>query len=293
MLTETSKRLQTYELTIRELNEEDLDKLHELSVAVRWPHRPNDWKMLISLGGKGYVGCDSIGRIVASAMWFPHGENFATIGMLITSPRLQTLGAGRWMMKHVMRECAGKHILLNATKAAYRLYESLSFRPIHTVYQHQGIASPSVGVPEPDNAHIRELKPSDIPSIVSLDQCAFGHNRENVIKTIIECAQGTVLIRSGQIEAFALCRKFGRGHVVGPIVAKNNDDAIALTAPHISEHSGSFLRIDTTQTTGTFKEYLTRSGLSEYDTVTAMTKDSFTPHQGQFTCYALASQALN
>ncbi|WCN09649.1 GNAT family N-acetyltransferase [Marinomonas mediterranea] len=293
MLADTSKRLQTYELTIRELNEEDIDKLHELSVAVRWPHRPNDWKLLLSLGGKGFVGCDPIGRIVASAMWFPYGDDFVTIGMLITSPKLQTLGAGRWLMKHVMRECSGRHVLLNSTKAAYRLYESLSFRPIHKIYQHQGIATPSVGVPAPADTQIRDMEADDLESILALDFKAFGLNRSNVINTILEHATGTVLVRSGSIEGFSFCRKFGRGQVVGPIVSTNNDDAIALTAPHVSRHSGTFLRVDTSQQTGTFKDYLIRSGLAEYDTVTTMTNDQFEPHQGDVTCYALASQALS
>ncbi|WP_348627650.1 hypothetical protein [Rhizobium sp. L9] len=58
-------------------------------------------------------------------------------------------------------------------------------------------------------------------------------------------SKGVVLVRSGRVEAFALCRRFGRSHVVGPVVAVSDADAIAVVHPHALEHAGSFLRLDT------------------------------------------------
>ncbi|MFC6673396.1 GNAT family N-acetyltransferase [Marinobacterium aestuariivivens] len=113
MSNETSKRLQTYELTLRDLQDNDIDKLHQLSVGVGWPHRPDDWRLLLKLG-KGFAACDKIGRVVGSAMWFPMGVDFATVGMVITSPRLQALGGGRWLMDHVLQQCDGRRLQVNA-----------------------------------------------------------------------------------------------------------------------------------------------------------------------------------
>ncbi len=33
-------------------------------------------------------------------MWFRHSPELATIGMVITSPRLQTQGTGLWLMEY-------------------------------------------------------------------------------------------------------------------------------------------------------------------------------------------------
>ena len=291
MPSETSKRLETYELTIREMTLEDIDKLHELSITVLWPHRPEDWLMLLKLG-KGFVGCDPIGRIVASGMWFPIGDHFATIGMVITSPRLQALGGGRWIMKHVMAQCENRDIVLSSTKAGYRLYQSLAFQPVTTVFQYQGIATLIDQSRLAIQTGIRKLEVNDTESILQLDKSAFGTDRSNIIKAVLEKSQGSVLIRDDKIIGFALCRKFGRGHVIGPVVAKNSADAIALIAPHVNQHAEHFLRIDTTIQDKVFLEFLNESGMHEFDTVTTMTSKPLQSANTDFYSFALVSQAL-
>ncbi|BFM51155.1 GNAT family N-acetyltransferase [Marinomonas sp. THO17] len=291
MPNETSKRLETYELTIRDMTHEDVDKLHELSITVHWPHRPHDWQMLLSLG-KGVVGCDPIGRIVASGMWFPIAEKFATIGMVITSPRLQMLGGGRWIMKHVMAQCAEHNIILNATKAGHRLYQSLGFHDVAKVSQHQGIAtsiSPSLF---PVEGNIRLLESPHIADIIALDGQAFGTVREQVMQTLLANSTGSVLMRNDKVAGFALCRKFGRGHVIGPVVAATPQDAIALVTPHVNDHAGQFLRLDTCHQDAFFKDFLSICGLPEFDQVTTMKNSAFDMTKTDLQSFALASQAL-
>ncbi|TGU31125.1 N-acetyltransferase, partial [bacterium M00.F.Ca.ET.152.01.1.1] len=94
------------------------------SLSVGWPHRAEDWQFLRETG-QGFVALDEIGRVLGSAMWFAHGAGLATVGMVITSPRLQTLGAAQWLMKRVFDRIPGCDLRLNATRAARRLYLSL------------------------------------------------------------------------------------------------------------------------------------------------------------------------
>lgn len=291
MRNETSKRLHVYDLTVRDLRDTDLGKLHELSVGVGWPHRPADLRLLMRLG-RGLVGCDEIGRVVASAMWFPMGEDFATIGMVITSPRLQALGAGRWMMKHVLRECGDRFLRLNTTRAAYRLYESLSFVPVATVWQCQGEAIAPGKVSAPEGGRIRAVRASDFPRMLELDQAAYGADRAKIYDVLREFSKGTALERNGHLAGFALCRRFGRGHLVGPIVARDDADAIALTAPHVASHAGRFLRVDTVHGDSEFSDYLIRCGLSVYDTVTTMTLGTRTETRSDMQIFGLAAHTL-
>ncbi|TIU57652.1 MAG: GNAT family N-acetyltransferase, partial [Mesorhizobium sp.] len=121
-------------MRIADIEDVELERLHALSLSVGWPHRAEDWQFLRG-SGQGFVALDEIGRVLGSAMWFGHGSGFATVGMVITSPRLQTLGAGQWLMKRVFEKVGGRDLRLNATRAARRLYLSLDFQPEKTVYQ--------------------------------------------------------------------------------------------------------------------------------------------------------------
>lgn len=277
-----------YELTCGPMRTEDVPRLHELSVSVSWPHRAADWDMLLRLG-QGWVARDDIGRIVGSAMWFPYGAGVASIGMVITSPRLQENGAGKWLMQRVLSETTGRARMLNATKAAFRLYVSLGFKQLATVNQQNG----TVGEVPDFPATARPMRPEDRGQIAALDQAALGAPRPEVLAAVLDAAEtGSVIERDGRVVGFALIRRFGRGRVVGPVVAQDDADAIALCGPLIAPHSGAFLRLDTREGEGPFRRFLTASGIAEYDRVQFMSLEPLPAPQGPARTYALISQAL-
>jgi ribosomal protein S18 acetylase RimI-like enzyme len=277
-----------YGLTSTPLQLEDVPRLHELSVSVSWPHRAADWEMLLHLG-RGWAARDDIGRIVGSAMWFPYGTDLASIGMVITSPRLQENGAGRWLMRRVFDETRGRVRMLNATKAAFRLYVSLGFKTLATVNQQNGV----VGDVPAFAAAARAMRPEDRARILELDRAALGAPRSGVLDAVLNAAEaGTVTESDGRITGFALIRRFGRGRVLGPVVAENDLDAIALCGPLIAPHRGEFLRLDTREPEGDFRRFLTASGIVEYDTVQRMSLEPLPEPQGPARTYGLISQAL-
>ena len=288
--------LDSYRLALADIGEARLDALHALSISVRWPHRAEDWEMLRQFG-HGRALLDGIGRVLGTAMWFPYGGAFMTIGMVITTPRLQANGGGRWLMKQVMAEAGHRALGLNATRAAWRLYTSLGFTPDAKVFQRNGIAARPPEPPRPAGTQLRPLLASDLAEIAALDAQAFGAQRGALLGALLQTAQGVVLLRNGRIAAFALCRPFGRGHVIGPVVAATDAEAVAVTAPLAAPLAGRFLRIDTRRAEGGFADFLTLCGLPLYDVVTSMSlgrrwvraaaPDGENPHS-----FALASQAL-
>ncbi|OAP36358.1 GNAT family acetyltransferase [Sinorhizobium glycinis] len=290
-----SKRLDSFELTISDITDADLDALHALSMSVGWPHRAEDWQIVRELG-KGVVARDAIGRVLGSAMWFDYAPDFTNIGMVITSPRLQMLGAGRWMMNHVLAQTGSRAIGLNATRSARRLYSSLGFIAERTVYQCNGEAVAPPDGSLPPGTRLRALARDDLDEIAALDVAAYRADRRPVLARLLEISKGVALVRGDQIAAFSLCRRFGRGHLIGPLVAANDEDAIAVTRPHVADHAGNFLRLDTRQKSGPFAEFLAQSGLPVYDTVTSMSlRRPWLPEEAGSEApiiYALATQAL-
>lgn len=277
-----------YALSCTPMQIDDIPRLHELSVAISWPHRAADWEMLLRLG-QGWAVRDDIGRIVGSAMWFPYGDRLASIGMVITSPRLQEHGTGNWLMRRLLQDTQGRARMLNATKAAIRLYVSLGFKPLATVNQQNGILGPVPAFP----ATARAMRPEDRTQIMALDQAALGAPRTRALEAVLEAAEaGTVIERDGQLVGFALIRRFGRGRVIGPLVALDDDDAMALCGPLLAPHQGKFLRLDTREPEGAFRRFLTQSGIVEYDTVQRMALETLPEPQGPARTYALISQAF-
>ncbi len=115
--TRLTKMLDSYELRAVPMAPTDIPQLHELSVSVIWPHRPEDWELAIR-HGIGLVARDEIERVVGSGMWYPLGDTHAAVGMVITSPRMQEHGTGRWMMNLLMEQTGERGLVLNATRAA-------------------------------------------------------------------------------------------------------------------------------------------------------------------------------
>ncbi len=264
-----SKQIESFALSLSDIGQVDVDKLHALSLSVRWPHRAKDWELLCRVG-TGFAASDDIGRVLATAMWFPQGERFASIGMVITSPRLQTHGAGLWLMHHALNELQGRDIGLNATWAAERLYLSLGFRREASVYQHQGRARETAPLPLPDGLSLRELTRDDAPQILDLDTRAAGYDRGALLAEILPSSTGFGLFGGDTLLAYALRRPFGRGTLIGPVVAASDHEAIAVVAPHIAAQSGTFVRLDTRRKTGDFSNSLSAAGLGLFDTVATM-----------------------
>ena len=290
-------QLEAFELKLEDIAGADIEKLHALSVGVGWPHRPKDWQMLLQ-NGNGVVAVDSIGRLAGCAMWFDFGPTFSTIGMVITPPRLQARGAGSWMMLHVMQQAGKRQFGLNATRAAKRLYQSMGFAIEKTVFQCQGEATPVAAPQLSGGATLRALKPGDIDAVLALDAKAFGAGRQSLFNSLLPVSKGIVLVRGQRIEAFSLCRGFGRGALIGPVVALNEADAIAVTHPHVVDHAGQFLRLDTREESGAFPQYLANSGIAVFDTVTTMSLGArwMQSDDGQGSMprtWALASQAFS
>lgn len=266
-----SVRLKSFELIARDVNEVDIELLHALSISVRWPHRASDWELL-RRAGHGIAAVDEIGRVFGSAMWFPQGADFATIGLVITTPRAQAQGGGRWLMDQMLEQCGDRNLALNATHAAYPLYISLGFVSEAIVYLREGEIGAELPPVPALNGELSALPADRLGEIAALDLRALGTDRGRLLALLAEDAAITVLRRDGAVVGYAMRRKFGRGFVIGPMVAASQEDAMQLTAAHLRQLEGSIVRVDSRERTGAFAEYLERAGLRLGQTVTTMSK---------------------
>lgn len=261
--------LDNFRITARDVAEASLESLIALSVGVGWFHRLEDWAFMREVG-RGQVAMDETGRVHGVAMWFPFGDQCATIGMVITSPRLQKHGGAQWLMRQILKQTRGRALGLHATQQSHKLFLSLGFSDEGIVYQYQGnVGTPPDVEPAPD-AEIREFTHADLPTIRELDRAATGWDRHELFDALIARSRGIVLSRKGKVEAFALMRPFGRGMVVGPIIAPREEDALRVLHPLIADSKNSFVRIDIWDESGRLANFARLSGLRLSEKVTRM-----------------------
>ena len=267
-----------------------LAEAHALSIAVKWPHRLEDWAFMLSLG-RGAVALDG-DRVIGTIMWWPCGAGRATLGMIIVAPERQGQGLGRRLMEGALAEIGPRSILLNATKEGMPLYGKMGFEEIDLVQQHQGVPTlPSAGTVIAD-VPMWLAQPSDLDDIVELDTREVGSSREAMLAALMQVGRGLLVQRDGQLLGYATCREFGRGHVIGPVVAADEVIARALIRTWIERLGSSFVRTDVRASCGLHDWLITR-GLERVDEVFTMARVVSQDQRTQSPqLFALASQAL-
>ncbi len=269
------------------MKDADIAAAHGLSVEARWPHRAEDWRLMLAVG-HGFVACDAAGRVMGSAMWWPFGEGLATIGMVIVSPQLQGRGIGRRLMRELFSAAGDRTIRLTSTVAGRPLYESEGFRVTGGNTQYQGIVNAAVALDDP---RVRPAVEADWPAIAALDREAAGGDRARLLDVLRGEGRTVVLEAEGRIAGFSVCRPFGRGHIAGPTVAPDAEAAIALLSPHVRAHANAFLRIDTPERNGPLARFAEACGLANVDVSVTMTR-GLPPRIGRARIFTLANQAL-
>ncbi|HEY1149963.1 MAG TPA: GNAT family N-acetyltransferase [Pseudoduganella sp.] len=276
------------------MTEADVPAAHQLSLAVRWPHRLEDWQFVQRLGA-GYVaeaeGPDGQPVITGTALCWSHGTEFASIGMVIVSPDWQGQGIGKKLMSLALGELGKRTVLLHATEAGKALYESYGFSAFGTVHQHQGTVFKTPLLQLPVGERIRPMGARDAAKIAALAGRAAGMPRATVLSALQNVAEGVVIDRYDEMVGFALLRRFGHGYAIGPVVAPDIERAKALIAHWTGTYGGAFLRIDVNAESG-LSPWLTELGLVQVDSVLTMSRGEPPLNDPGMKVYGLISQAL-
>ncbi|MGR3805174.1 MAG: N-acetyltransferase [Marinibacterium profundimaris] len=284
-------QVDTFKARIEPIDTSMIRQMHALTVSVFWPHRAPDLALALGLGS-GYVALDQIDRLLSTAMGFPSGEDFATLGMMVTTPRLQSHGTGGRLLRRVMRDQAGRDLRLTATREGYRLYEVAGFTPVAPVHQHQGVAR-AIRPPEPARGvSVRPMIEADLAALRALDLHAYGAARDRILDGLLKVSDVVVAERGGEIEGYAMMRKFGKGRLIGPLVAEQDTVAMQLAAAFITAREGDFLRIDTIIASERFEAFVAAAGLGVFDTVTDMRYGRLRRATSGPMTYAMAMQSL-
>jgi len=259
----------------------------KLSQEMSWPYRLEDWDVALQLG-HGFV-LQRAGVVIGTGAWWPYGDTHASAGMIIVAKDAQGRGYGARLMDALLASAHPRTIALNSTPEGIMLYRRRGFVPIGVIHQHQGI--PRECCEPPRSGLVRSMVPSDFETIVGLDREATGWTRREMLSRLMEIGYGYVLLRDDTPCGYAISRIFGRGHVIGPVVADSPTDARVLIQAALAPLARVFVRIDTS-TTSQLGEWLEGIGLEQVSDATTMVLGTPAPSTGPARTFAIANQSF-
>lgn len=278
-------------VVLRAMTPEDLPQAHALSAELRWPHRPADWEQMFA-HAEGLVA-ERDGQVIATAQRWLWGADHATIGLVIVTPACQGRRIGHRLMSLLLQGLEGRSVLLHATAQGRGLYERLGFVRTGEVRQHQGMAVPTPLIALAPGCRLRPAGRNESQALQRLDAQARGMPRPALVDHLLSQSEACVVLDcDGDQAGFAMLRRFGRGHVIGPVIAADAQGAKALIAHLAGMNAGRFTRIDIDFDSG-LTEWLEDIGLQRVDAPTTMVRGEPLEHRaGGPRLYALVTQAV-
>ncbi|WP_420819300.1 GNAT family N-acetyltransferase [Paraburkholderia flava] len=279
-------------IVYRPFTSDDIPAAHALSIAVKWRHRIDDWRFA-ARAGHGFVAEDASGVIGTVLVW-KFDREAGSLGMVIVAPDHQGRGIGRRLLELALAELGPRITQIHATPPAQPLCVKLGFEKRVTIRQHQGAAFQPPLVSLPPGERLRPIGANDTPRLVELASRASGVDRSVLLPQVLDVANGIALDRDGELTGFALFRRFGDGHVIGPVVAPRSgatSRARALISYWLAQNAGMFVRIDTPDDSG-LSEWLEGLGLPLVDSVDWMMLGGALPDDPQFRQFAITNQSV-
>lgn len=275
------------------MQRDDLAQAWQLSKDLTWPHRLEDWEQMLSLGN-GVVAITPEGTVIGTILWWAWGKQAACLGMIIVSPAWQGHGIGKHLMALARQALPGYRLHLNATSSGVPLYEKTGFHSTGVVAQHQGNVSTVPLIPLPEGCRMRPMGSADLSAICAMDTAALRMDRSALVEHLMNDGRGILVDSEKGILGFSFCRKFGWGHVAGPVIAQDPTFALPMLAYWAGTCAGQFLRVDLPQDE-TVTTLLDQWGLLRVGSVVSMTTEptettNFQPDTPS--CFALCSQAF-
>ena len=269
---------------------EHLEGALRLSQEMSWPYRLEDWAFALELG-QGFVLLDGARSVIATAAWWAHGEEHAAAGMIIVAKAARGRGHGARLLDALLAAAHPRTIALNSTAEGLALYERRGFVRTGVIQQHQG--APDERHQPPPASLVRSMAASDVEAAARLDRQATGWARRQMLDRLIQASDCHVLVREGEPRGCAISRLFGRGHVNGPMVAKNAADARAsIEGAALARLAQVFVRVDTTATSQ-LGDWLESIGLRQVGDATTMVLGNQTPSTGPARMFTLANESFN
>lgn len=211
----------------------DIDGCLSLVREAGWNQIQADWDHML-VQGHGFGIRDENASLVATAVALPYPPSVGWIGMVLVAGAFRNRGFATRLLKHAIEELKSQGLtpMLDATPAGRKVYEPLGFVPVFTISRWRGVAS---GRPQADRRD-----PFDIDAAGAMDRQVFGASRRALLADLRARNDGIVLT-SAERPGFLLSRAGRTAFHLGPVVAEDEADAVALCSRALDQIAGPVL----------------------------------------------------
>ncbi|MBN9409659.1 MAG: GNAT family N-acetyltransferase [Burkholderiales bacterium] len=195
-----------------------------LSTASGWNQTLADWQLFIGHGEVTGLK-DDAGTLVATAAALPYAGGQGWISMVLVRDDWRRRGLATQLLNDCVRALHARAVtpVLDATPDGAEVYRRIGFVEGFALarWQGQGVAGPTA------DARVRDAGPADADAIGALDREVTGLDRGFLLRDVL-ARPGTQALTLHDGTGFVLARGGVRAVQVGPLVAGNEDDALAL-----------------------------------------------------------------
>ena len=214
------------QLTLRVMTRADLAFADHVRALAGWNQTLADWQRFLDTEGEGCFVAEWNGQPAGTATTTVYGRDLAWIGMVLVHPDHRQQGIGTALLERCIayaRRRDVRGIKLDATPLGKKVYDNLGFQDEWTISRW---VTPKF-CPEPvrRDPRIRAWRDSETPSILDLDQAAFGVARRKILPALAAQSRHALVLESesGRIDAFGMVRAGSRALYLGPVVAAAAD----------------------------------------------------------------------
>lgn len=190
------------------------------------------------------------GRLMGSCFYHPRPHH-VSLGIMNMHPNYFGQGVGRALLQHIIDFTdRGGYQTLRLTQSAFNLdsfslYNRAGFVP-RCAYQDMLVQVPAGGLrfsPPPGAGQVRPARPGDVAAMAALEMEVSGITREPDYRHAIENRPGFWRVSvyedpRGQIEGWIISSGHPALNMLGPCVARSDEQAAALIFGELNHYPG-------------------------------------------------------
>ncbi|WP_299967357.1 GNAT family N-acetyltransferase [uncultured Roseobacter sp.] len=246
-------------MTIRTMTPADLQLVLDWAAAEGWNPGHEDAAAFLPADPPGFLIKTVEGAPVAAISVVNHTADHAFLGLYLCHPEYRGQGHGMAVWRAGLAHAGTRNVELDGVPAQQQNYAKSGFALCGKTVRYEGALTTGA------SAHTTEAAQADLPALLAADAAATGMTRAGFASAWFTRAQTrvTLLVRSGEeITGFATARRCGIGAKIGPLHARNAQDAMALLHAAQERLDVSTLFVDVPDTSPALSDLLIRQGFT-------------------------------